>query len=197
MKCRRSQRWLSDDIDGRLTDKKKRRLESHLGVCPACRAYRKDLARLQVEYRSVEAEPLAEDYFDRFTVAVETRLRRENMIAGRRGPFPQRWSWAWISVPLALAFVLGLVFFRSRGEDVREEIFSFEACLERVFQEIGGDDEVAADFSRFLSGSLLDEGEAIALEDGVDLWNEPFFWRSLTDEDLRLIEEEIKKGIRS
>jgi hypothetical protein len=169
----------------------------HLSACPACRAYRRELDRLQVEYRFIETEPTAADYFEKFSAAVETRLRRENMTAGRRGPIPLRWRWAWVPVPLALALVLGIVLFRSRGEDVREGIFSYEACVERVFQEIGGDDEVAADFSRFLSGSLLDGGEAIALEDDVDLWNEPFFWRSLNDEDLRLIEEEIKKEIRS
>lgn len=197
MRCRRFRRWLSDDIDGRLPGKKKRRLESHLEVCSACRAYQEDLARLQAECGSIDEEPVGTDYFERFTAAVETRLRQENISDRRRRPVVRRWRWAWISVPLILALVLGLVFFRNRGEDVRGEIFSFEACLQRVYQEIGEDDEFAADFSRFLSGSLVDEREAMVLEDDVDLWKEPFFWRSLNDEDLGLIEEEIMKGIRS
>jgi anti-sigma factor RsiW len=196
VKCKRSQRWISDNLDGALPDKKRRRLEAHLSACSACRAYQRDLARLQAESRGVKAGPVAADYFENFTAAVETRIRREREYTRRAGYFPVRWRWAWLFVPLALAIVLGLLF-RSGGKSVHNEIFSFEACLDRVFQEIGGDDEVAADFSRFLSSSILGGGEEVILEDDVDLLSEPFFWRSLSDEDLRLIEEEIKKSIRS
>jgi hypothetical protein len=98
---------------------------------------------------------------------------------------------------LAIAVVLGLVLFQ-RGEKVaRDDIFSFEACLDRVFQEIGDDDAAAADFNRLLSGAVLGGGEDVFFEDDVELWSEPFFWRSLTEEELRLIEEEIKKSFRS
>lgn len=197
MNCEKIKRWISDDIDGALTDKKRRRIESHLSACSVCRAYRRDLVRIQAESGLVEARPVAADYFEKFTAAIEAKLRREKQVAGRGGPVPLRWRWAWVSVPLVLALILGIVFFRNRGDGLRHEIFSFEGCIDRIFQEIGGDDEIAADFSRFLSGSLLGGGEAVVLEDDIDLWNEPFFWRSLSDEDLRLIEEEIKKGIRS
>jgi hypothetical protein len=197
MRCRRFRRWLSDDIDGRLPDREKKRLEFHLDVCSACRAYQKDLARLQAECGSIDGEPVGTDYFEKFAAAVETRLRQETVGDRRRRTVVRRWIWVWTSVPVLLALVLGLILLRNRGENVREEIFSFEACLERVYQEIGEDDDFAADFSRFLSGSLVDQSEAMVLEDNVDLWKEPFFWRSLNDEDLRLIEEEIKKGIRS
>jgi anti-sigma factor RsiW len=197
MKCEHYQRWISDDLDGALAAKKRRKLESHLGACSACRSYRQALALIQAEGGALEARPVASDYFEEFTAAIETKLRQEKQAAGRVGSVAPRWKWAWVSAPLALALVLGIIFFRSGGAGVRNEVFSFEACLDSVFEEIGGDEEIAADFNRFLSVSLLDGGEAVVLEDDIDLWNEPFFWRSLSDEDLRWIEEGIKKGIRS
>ena len=106
-------------------------------------------------------------------------------------------KWAWLAVPLAIAVVLGIVLFHKGEKVARDDIFSFEACLDRVFQEIGDDDAAAADFNRLLSGSVLGGGEDVFFEDDVELWNEPFFWRSLTDEDLQLIEEEIRKSFRS
>jgi len=197
MKCEHYQRWISDDLDGALAVKDRRKLESHLSSCAACWTYRQELALIQAEGGALEAGPVAADYFEEFSAAIETKLRQEKEVAGRVGPVAPRWKWAWVSVPLALALIFGIVFFRSGGDGVRNEIFSFEACLDRVFEEIGGDEEIAADFSRSLSVSLLDGGEAVVLEDDVDLWSEPFFWQSLSDEALGWIEEEIKKGIRS
>jgi predicted anti-sigma-YlaC factor YlaD len=199
MKCDDYQHWISDDIDGLLPDMKKTKLESHLRACSACRAYRKDLVRIQAESGREEAEPVEAGYFEKLSAALETRLWREKRVAGRVRSVALRWRWIWVSVPLVLALVLGIVFFRrgADGDGVRQEVFSFEGCLERVFQEIGGDEEMAADYTRFLSRSLFEGGEAVVLEDDVGLLDDPFFWRSLSDEDLRLIETEIKKGIRS
>jgi hypothetical protein len=197
MKCEHYQRWVSDDLDGVLTAKKRRRLESHLSACAACWSYRQELALIQAEAGALEAGPVAADYLEEFTAAIEKKLRQEKEVADRGGPVPPRWKWAWVSVPLALALIFGIVFFRSGRDGFRNEIFSFEACLDRVFEEIGGDEKIAADFSRSLSVSLLEGGEAVVLEDDIDLWSEPFFWQSLSDEDLGWIEEEIKKGIRS
>jgi hypothetical protein len=197
MKCKRSQRWSSDEIDGALPEKRKRKLESHLAVCSTCRAYHQDLLRLQARSRSVQAGPLSPDYFENFAAAVATKLRTARPTPGRKGPFPMSLKWAWLAVPLAIAVVLGIVLFHKGGKVARDDIFSFEACLDRVFQEIGDDDAAAADFNRLLSGSVLGGGEDVFFEDDVELWNEPFFWRSLTDEDLQLIEEEIRKSFRS
>ncbi len=196
MRCEHFQRWISDDLDGALPDLKKEKLESHLKNCPDCRAYQKDIVRIQAESGLEEAGRVDADYFKKFTAAIETKLRREAQI---RGGALLSWRWAWALAPLVLALVLGIVFLRrgGDGDDVWLEVFSFEGCLERVFQEIGGDDEMAADFSHFLSGSLLEGGEAVVLEDDVDFWKDPLFWRSLSDEDLQSIEDEIKKRIRS
>jgi hypothetical protein len=197
MKCEHYQRWISDDLDGVLAAKKRGKLESHLAVCSVCRSYRQSLGLIQAEGRNLEPGPVTSGYFDDFIAAIETKLRQGEESGSRVRPVPPRWKWAWAIVPLALAIILGVVFFRGGGDSVRNEIFSYEACLDKVFEEIGGDEEIAADFSRFLSVSLLNGGEGIVLEDDIDLWSEPFFWRSLSDEDLRVIEEEIKKGIRS
>lgn len=197
MKCERYQVWISDEIDGALAAKKKRRLEAHLRSCAGCRAYRRDLLRIQEESGLEKVDPGTADYFEKFTAAVQTSLRREIETAVRVRRAPLAWRWAWVSAPLALALILGIIIFRGGRDGLSHEILSFEDCLERVYQEIGGDDESAAEFSRFLSGSLLGGGDTVGLEDGLELWSDPFFWRSLSDEDLRLIEAEIKNESHS
>ncbi len=197
MRCEHYRAWISDDIDGSLARKKKRKLEAHLSRCPDCPAYRKDLLRLQAESRLDEADPVAPEYYEKFSAALETRLRREGGI-GRRTRRPAlSWRWAWISAPLALAMILAVLIFRGGRASFGREILSFEGCLESVYLEIGEDDESAAEFNRFLSGSLLGGEDGAGLEDGLELWSDPLFWRSLSDEDLRSIETEIMKESRS
>lgn len=197
MRCERYRRWISDDIDGALAGKKKQKLESHLHVCSACRAYRHDLARIQADSGLIKAKPAGEDYFETFTGAVEARIRRGERLAETAGRPPLGWRWARLVAPLALALILGIVFFRGGGDGVSHEVFSFEGCLDRVFMEIGGDEETAADFNRFLSASLLGEGPSGILDGGLELWSEPFFWTGLSDEDLKSIEAEMRKEFRS
>lgn len=192
MECEHFQVWISDEIDGALADKKKRKLEAHLSGCPGCRAYRSNLLRIQAESGLEKVGSGTADYFEKFTAAVETRLRREVGTEVRAHRTPLAWRWAWASAPLALALILGIILFRGGRDGVNLEVLSFEDCLERVYQEIGQDDDSAAEFSRFLSGSLLGGGDTVGLEDGLELWSDPFFWRSLSDEELRQVESGIK-----
>lgn len=192
MKCEHYQLWISDEIDGALADEKKRRLEAHLSGCPGCRAYRRDLRRIQTESGLEEVGSDTADYFEKFTAAVEKRLRHEVGTDIRARRTPPAWRWAWASAPLALALILGIILFRGGTDGFSHEILSFEHCLERVYQEIGENDDSAAEFSRFLSGSLLGGGDTVGLEDGLELWSDPFFWRILSDDELRLVETGIK-----
>ena len=194
MGCERFRVLISDEVDGALSDGQRQRLGAHVEGCPACREYRRTLLRLQAESRRDEASPPAADYYERFSAAVESRLRREERVASR--PVPG-WKKAWVLAPLVLAVVIGVVLFRGGGGGGRHEIFSFEDCLDRIFWEIGGDDEAAADFDSYLSGALLEGGDGVILEEDVNVWDEPLIWRSLSDEDLRSIEEGLREEIRS
>ncbi len=104
MRCRAAQRRLSDELDGALSPGRRSRLDSHLRISPACRAYRGGLARLQAEVRS-EAGRSAE-YLAGFEQRLEARLDGEE--AGRRAaenPFAGRRRVAWAVAGLALAAV--------------------------------------------------------------------------------------------
>ncbi|MFZ2054745.1 MAG: zf-HC2 domain-containing protein [Candidatus Aminicenantales bacterium] len=197
MNCEKIKRWISDDLDGALTPKKKQRLESHLSSCPACRDYERELRLIQAGSVRIEGPGASPEHLEALSTGIMAKLRLERQEERAARAFLSIWRWARVAAPTVLAIALGVFLFRGGGELPQDEIFSFEGCLDRVFQEIGGDDDIAADFSRFLAGSLLGGGEAVVLEDDIDLWNEPLFWRSLSDEDLGWIEEEIKKGIRS
>jgi hypothetical protein len=123
------------------------------------------------------------------------RLERPGERAGRS--LTLIWRWARLAGPAVLALVLGVVILRGRGEAPQDDVFSLEGCFDRVAREIAGDDDLAAGFSRFIIESLVEEREASLPSGDVYIWNEPYFWECLGDDELRLVEEEIKKEIPS
>jgi hypothetical protein len=124
------------------------------------------------------------------------KLRMERQAAGAGRALPLIWRWARLAAPTVLALALGVFFFRGKGEEPPDDIFSFEACFDRVDREIAGDAELAAVFSRFLTESLAEEEDALFASPDPNIWNEPYFWEGLSDDELKLIEEEVKKEIR-
>jgi len=101
------------------------------------------------------------------------------------------------SLPVPAVLALGVFLFRGRGEAPQDDIFSLEGCFDRVAREIAGDAELAAGFNRFITESLSEEGDPALPSDDIYIWNEPYFWEGLSDDELRLVEEEAKKEFRS
>ena len=80
MRCQTARRRISDELDGSLRPGRRPGLEAHLRCCPACRAYREDLARIQAAAQRAD-EP------DAFWAGFEARLGARTA-AAEAGPAP-------------------------------------------------------------------------------------------------------------
>ncbi len=197
MKCRKYEQWISDALDRSLSEKRKKILEDHLAQCPDCRAYNDRLSRIQAEAVRPEKINLSPHYWEEFSASLEKKLRalepeRATTMLSRLG-----WKWAWAGAPLLLALALGLVFLRNQGRPLEDDVFSFEACLNRLGQEIGDDVKLEENFNRLILGFLGEAWGSAVLEERWVVFNDPFFWESLSDEELQLLEQEITKEIKS
>ena len=94
MRCGESEKRISDDLDGALSSRRKARLEAHLGSCPACRAYRDGLARLQ----AASGGPVdrSAEYWAGFERRLEAKLDAigSGKAAAATVAAWRRWAWA-------------------------------------------------------------------------------------------------------
>ena len=197
MKCEKIERWISDDLDASLAPGKRQKLETHLKACSACREYRRQVRRLQAESEGLEGLQASPERLGVLAAEIMRQLRLERQPERAGSAFRLTWRWAGLAVPAVLALALGVILWRGRGEAPQDDIFTLEGCFDRVAREIAGDAELAASFNRFLTESLVEEGDPFLPSDDIYIWNEPYFWESLSDDELRLVEEEVKKEIRS
>lgn len=197
MKCEKIERWISDDLDAALAPRKSQKLEPHLKACPACREFRNKVRRIQAESERLEGPEVSLERLEALSAGIMRQLRLEKQEERAGRALRLTWRWARLAVPAVLALALGVVLFRGRGEAPQDDIFSLEGCFDRVAREIAGDAELAAGFNRFITESLAEEGDPSLPSDDIYIWNEPYFWEGLSDDELRLVEEEVKKEIRS
>jgi predicted anti-sigma-YlaC factor YlaD len=197
MKCEKIERWISDDLDAALALRKRQELEPHLKACPACREYWSKVRRIQAESKRLEGPEVSLERLEALSAGIMGKLRLESQDKRTGRALSLTWRWARLAVPAVLALALGVVLFQGRGEAPRDDIFSLEGCFDLVAREIAGDAELAAGFNRFITESLAEEGDPSLPSDDIYIWNEPYFWEGLSDDELRLVEEEVKKEIRS
>lgn len=197
MTCRKYEKWISDAFDGALPEKKKRILGGHLTLCSNCRAYEERLGRIQGEASRLEKTKPSPLYWGEFSASLERKLKA--LVLERKTPRRLRlgWRWAWVGAPVLAALVLSLVFFPRQKPGQENDIFSYEACLNRLHQEIGDDAKLEDDFNRVILGSLTEGLDSAGLEEHSFLPEDPFFWESLSEEEMEFIEQEIKKEIKS
>lgn len=187
MRCRTAERRLSDGLDGVLGPRKRARLEAHLRSCPACRATRDALARLQAE-----AAPRAErpdEYWAGFERRLEARL--DGVPAGQRGvgvPFPVRRRLAWAVAGLALVAAAALWFALPRPRpDLTAAWLPAEDPLAPLLFEAESDPELGRAVEREILSSL----EALSPGPGADsaalVAADPLFWEGLSEDELGAI----------
>lgn len=73
MACQRYYELISQRLDGELTEDEQQELESHLAVCPSCRALDQQLSGLHVDFSDLEEVPAPEG----FAQGVMDRIRME------------------------------------------------------------------------------------------------------------------------
>jgi anti-sigma factor RsiW len=187
MRCRTAERRLSDGLDGALGPRKRARLEAHLRSCPACRATRDALARLD-EAAGPSAER-SEEYWAGFERRLEARLDRLGQRGGRpvAAPFRGRQlAWAAAGLALVAAAALGFALLRPRPAMTLAWLPDQDP-LGPILLEAEADPEVGRAVESEIRASLE------ALSPGPDADSaalaaaDPLFWEGLSDEELEAI----------
>lgn len=197
MRCHDYEKWISDCLDGVLGEDQKALLDLHLTECPSCRAYGKRLSRIQQEAGRLRNARVAPSYWEELSSAVRRRLEAPEQGRSQGRPVRWNWRWAWGAAVLFLAVVSGLLLRPRPAPSFGPDVFTFEACLGRLAQEIGGDDELAGNFNLLLLNSLHKDLSSAMLEENPVFSEDALFWEGLSEEEWKVLEEEIDRELKS
>ena len=192
MSCERYRRRISDDIDGALGPAAKARLERHIRGCPECRACRAELLALQGRTKDAADPRLPESFWTDFGRRLDARLAEEERSARAQTPWSQA-VWGWAAAALLILGVLGGVFLLRRGAVGPDlETALLEDPLGRILDAAGSSPALESQLDRDVQASL-DEAVRVAGEESVlPAGNDPYFWESLSEAELRFIESELR-----
>jgi hypothetical protein len=197
MRCRNYEKWISDALDGALGERQKALLDLHLGKCPSCRAYHSRLSGIQREAVRLRKPAVAPLYWEELSSTVRSKLEAAELRRRQSNPVRLAWRWAWGAAALIGAVVLGLLLRPVPGPAIDHDVFTFEACLSRLDQEIGDDAELAGNFNLVLLSSLRKDFSSARLEENPVFSEDSLFWESLSEEEWQILEQELKKELKS
>lgn len=186
MRCKKSKRLISEDLDGRLSEGRRVRLQVHLDGCLDCRGYRARLEKIQAAaVLSASAGP-GPDYFAASLNRLRTALAAEEAPrAGARDPFPaarHRLAWAG-SASLALACVaVFFAFFRGRTP-LEMVSLAYDEPLASFEHRLAESPEVAAEFDKSVRSAIQAADHTRAGEAAPLLADHALQFEGLTDEE--------------
>ena len=193
MRCETIKKWLSDDLDGALSSKRKARLEIHLRECLVCRRYRADLTRLQAEAAS--AADLSPEYWAAFERRLESKLAFvEPVREASRAPLFRGRKWAWAAAGfLALAAVGTYLAVSRPGRTLETAWVPYEDSIARILQAAEEDPEVENLVNRELLASITEVAPDPEEDYAAPLAADPLFWEGLSEEELEYIAAELER----
>lgn len=199
MTCKPFEKMISDRIDGVLSEKNQKKLEKHMLFCSSCTAYDEQLRLLHSGASLIKGE-VSEAYMNGFSARLRDKLIRlkEVQSRSRRTVVPR---WAYAAVPLlAVVIVYGYLLLSPRRDHDRIPpllVVSMEENIQRITDVIASDPELETVFNGLLLVSIQEllEGEDVSLSGGNET---PFsFVDSLTEEELKILEAQIKKQTKT
>jgi len=200
MRCKKSERWISDSLGGTLPGAKRRRLEAHLAECSSCRTALRAQEKLQGAARVLAAPERGPEYWENSLARLRAKLESGLAPQAVRRPgraFVPGPRWAWAGGATTLAVAAGLFFLVLRGGAPLEfSPLAFEDTYGSLAEQIGE----SADLERNLDTSLQTTiGEHAAGVDGEVhhlLYGRDDFLESLSDEEVRILETEINRVLK-
>lgn len=197
MNCTKVEKWLSDRIDGALSERKTRAIEAHLEKCAACRSYAASLEKIHEEILHLERGEASPAFWEGFAQRLKANLGSAREMKNRR-PFVRGWNWVWSGAALLAVVLVGLYLLLFQNPQPQEMVvFSLENSLTRIYQEIGDDSELEELFNSILVESINEYLEDSEWRERPEFLNNLLFWENLTEEELKFLESEIKKDITS
>ena len=200
MKCQQIERWLSDSVDGAISKKEKAIIEAHIETCPACRAFRNQIEKINEEAKNLDAPEVSPVQSQEFVSRLRSALIGigEEKNKGVLHVFRNKWVFVPASIIMISLFVLIFVFYEKRDFQYEEfSVFSFGNAVEEIYQDMGSDLVLQHAFNSLVSASInemlitAEWDETLNLEDGLILWEK------FSEEELGNFEPEIKKDRNS
>jgi len=198
MRCEKIEKWLSDRIDGELSKKKEGLLEDHLERCASCRSYAALIEKLQDETVSLEKPEASPSFWEGFASRLKANLTSSKQEEKEERPLALRWNWIWSVAALLAVVVVGsyLLFFQSQMPQ-EMYVFSLENSLARIYQEIGDDPELEELFNSVIIASIGESLEDSEWRERPDFLENLLLWEDLTEEEMKFLESEIKKDVKT
>jgi thiol-disulfide isomerase/thioredoxin len=196
------EKWISDRIDGKLSEKKRIVLDAHLTGCASCRAYEEHLEKIQDEARSLAAKAVAPEYWQASVVRLQAKLKAV-ADGGQKSRYhqspaffpPARWAWIGAASLLVVALGLYVVFFRA-GTPQEVYPYSYEETVNSIYREIGNNTDLEKEFNSALQASINEHAGEVAGEVNHLVYGNSFFLESLSEEEIKLLDSEIKKELK-
>jgi hypothetical protein len=198
MRCKKIEKWLSDRIDGELSKRKEELLEDHLERCVSCRSYAASIEKLQDEAGSLEKPEVSPAFWEGFASRLKANLTSFKQGEKEKRPLALRWNWVWSGAALLAVVVVGLylLFFQSQPPQ-EMYVFSLENSLSRIYQEIGDDPELEKLFNSVIMASIGESLEDSEWREHPDFLENLLLWEDLTEEEMKFLESEIKKDVKT
>ena len=199
MKCEKIEKWISDHLDGNLQEKKKRTLESHLKRCPSCRAYARNLEKIQEEARILASREVSSSYRQEFAARLKAKISALPPEKRKAAPLAWRWKWAWAGAAIILVIAVGIfLYFNSALIKSPQEIyvFSFEDSISEIYQEMNDNSELEDLFNSIILVSINEFLEDSGWNLGLYYPEDPenfLLLEDITEEEMEFLKTEIEK----
>jgi hypothetical protein len=198
MRCQKIEKWISDSFDRELPERISKKLERHLQKCSSCRSYRKSLEKIHAAAKNLDYGEVSPDYWEVFPSKIQARISSLEPKERKSRIILLGWRWAWVGAALILAIFIGLsILYFQTEPDQEAYVFSLEDSLEQIYGEIGDNPELAELFNLVILDSIaesLGDSERERVPGSSDL---SLILEGLTEEELILLDSEIKKEIKS
>jgi len=197
MGCNKIEKWLSDRIDGELSEEKIKALEAHLERCASCRSYAASIEKIHDEAKSLEGPEVSPAFWERFASSLKANLDSFKQDKKERRPLVLRWNWVWSGAALLIVVVLGMYFLFFQSQPPQEMyVFSVESFLTKIYQEIGDDSELEELFNSIVIASIGESLDDSEWEESPDFFEKLLLWEDLTEEEINFLESEIKEDVK-
>jgi hypothetical protein len=187
-------------IDGEMSKEIKAKIEAHLDTCPACRAFRDQIVKINGEMRSLEVPEVSPAQSLEFVTRLRSTIseleeKKENGILHL---FRRKRVFVPASVIMISLFILIFVFY-DRGDFQDEEfyVFSFGNAVEEIYQDIGSDLVLQQAFNSLVSASISKMLITADWDDMLNFEDDLLLWEEISEEEPGNLGPETKKDRNS
>ena len=197
MSCNQMKRWVSDLLDGRLSEQKKDVLEKHIAQCPSCRTYKGHLEMIRSGASGMGKKKISPQYREEFSNRLRRQLQNLEKEKKQSALFTWRWIYGTAAAALVISLILLFVVFQPRSSRSDElYAFSIGGTLSEIYSDISTSLELEELFNSLVLASIDEALEDLSWSEETFILKNPLDRYSVTEQDLSRLESKIKEDIK-